>query len=69
MVRALVLAVAVLASVPWQGIAYHDHTMTRIVPLGTTGFTVLQRRHVPICMHLDWKTRRLIRPAPGAIRA
>ena len=35
--RALVLAVAVLASVPWQGVAYTDHTVTRVVPLGNTG--------------------------------
>ena len=67
--RALVLAVAVLASVPWQGIAYLDHTVTRVVPLGNTGFSVYQRRFVPICMHMDWRLRRSMRPAPGTLVA
>ena len=67
--RALVLAVAVLASVPWQGIAFTDHTFTRVVPLGNTGFTVLQRRFVPICMHLDWKMRRSMQPPTGTLIA
>ena len=52
------LAVAVLASVPWQGIAYLDHTVTRLVPLGNTGLVLLQRRFVPICIHMDWRLRR-----------
>ena len=60
---------ALLASVPWQGVAFHNHTMTRYVPLGNTGIMVLQRRHVPICVHLDWRIRRMIRSAPGAILA
>ena len=35
--KALLLAVAVLASAPWQGVAFVDHTVTRYVPLGNTG--------------------------------
>ena len=67
--RALVLAVAVLASVPWQGVAYLDHTMNRLVPLGDTGIVLLQRRYVPICMHLDWRLRRSMQPAAGTLVA
>ena len=67
--RALVLAVAVLASVPWQGIAFTDHYVTRAVPLGNTGMIMMQRRFVPLCIHMDWTERRMMRPAPGAILA
>ena len=67
--RALVFAVAMLASVPWQGVAYLDHSSTRLVPLGNTGIVLLQRRHVPICMHLDWRLRRSMQPAQGTLTA
>lgn len=61
--------VAVLASVPWQGVAYLDHTVTRVVPLGNTGLTLLQRRFVPICVHMDWRVRRSMQPASGTLTA
>ena len=65
----LLLAVAVLASVPWQGVAFSSHVVTRVVPLGNTGISVLQRRYVPICIHMDWHLHESMAPAPGSTLA
>ena len=67
--RALVLVVAVLAAVPWQGVGYFNHVGWHCVPLGTTGIVMVRPTHIPICLHMNWTERRMMRPAPGAILA
>ena len=61
---ALVL-LALLASTPWQGIGYRNHVGWNRIPLGTTGVVMVRPTHIPICLHMDWKTRRMMRPVPG----
>ena len=71
--KALVLAVAVLASVPWQGIAYTDNHVgwhargpARHHGVRAGAAAASMSRSASI---MDWKTRLLIRPAPGALVA
>lgn len=69
MLKAVAVIVAVLASVPWQGVAFTDHTVTRVVPLGNTGIVMTQQRRIPICIHMDWMLHRSMRPASGVLVA
>ena len=67
--RVLVFAVTLLASVPWQGIGYFNHVGWQRIPLGNTGIVMTRPTRIPICLHMDWKTRRLIQPVPGSLLA
>ena len=66
--KAMLLA-AILASIPWQGAAFHNHSFRRVVPLGNTGLAVMHRTFVPLCIHIDWRARRMSTPAPGTMVA
>ena len=66
--KAILLA-AILASILWEGVAFHGHTFQRWVPLGDTGIVVAHRIYVPICIHINWRARRMSTPAPGTMVA
>ena len=65
----IIALLAVLASVPWQGVGYFNHVGWHRVPLGNTGIVMVRPMRIPICIHMDWRIRRMIRQAPGAILA
>ena len=62
--RALVLSVAVLASVPWQGVAFHNHVGWLRFQFGAA--VMVRPVPIPICIHMRWTSRMI---QPGTLKA
>ena len=61
---AVLAVLALLASVPWEGVAFHNHVNWIRFPFGDA--VMVRPVPIPICVHMRW-TRRI--PGPGTLKA